>query len=157
MVGCSVDDDDHGGTPSGALAVQLGDELAEEELHHAAVAVGLGQRVVDVTEGVDAQDHGNPRSNRQLRYRVGSSWYLPLLSTEVAHAKPGLVNIEEDFLLPEETQELQRPSLTEDEILWTIAEDRNVLDLVEPHAQLFPQDIPNLLFAQLDHTFSDKR
>ena len=60
MIGSVVEEHDCIMSPAWPLLVQLLHQLSEEELDDLAVAVGLGQREVDIPLGVQAGDHGDP-------------------------------------------------------------------------------------------------
>ena len=117
VVGCAVEED-HGLLPPIRLElVELLHEGHEVDLHDAGVTVGLGQRHVGVAVCVDAHDHRDPRAHEDARHSIRRPTLLPLHSSEVAHPKPGLVNVEEAVAGLLELDELEGPLLAEDEVL----------------------------------------
>ena len=117
VVGCAVEED-HGLLPPIRLElVQLLHEGHEVDLHDAGVTVGLGQRHVGVAICVDAHDHRDPRAQEDGSNSIGRPMIPPLHPTEVAHPKPGLVDVEEAVAGLPELDELEGPLLPEDEVL----------------------------------------
>ena len=81
----SVDDDDGVLPPVSSLLVQSLRQGPEEELHHLAVRVGLGEGDIHIAQGVKTQDHGDSWLHLELGIGVGGPWYLPLHPPKVGH------------------------------------------------------------------------
>jgi hypothetical protein len=140
MVLGAIDDDDGVPPPLWPLLVQPGRQVPEEELHHLGVGVGLSEGDVHIPEGVQAEDHGDPRLHLELGDGVGRAGDLPLHPPEVGHPEPGLVDVDEDLLLSGLGQELDGPSLAQDQVLLRVRMERHRLDLAEAHAELLLHD-----------------
>jgi hypothetical protein len=117
MVLGAIHNDDCVPPPLRPLLIKPGGQVSEEELHHLGVGVGLSEGDVDITKGVQAKDHGNPRLHLELGHGVGGAWCLPLHPPEVGHPEPGLVDVEEDPLLSGLGQELDGIPLAQDQVL----------------------------------------
>ena len=139
-----VVEEQHGvAAPVGPLGVQLLDELAEEDLYDAAVAVRLGQGEIGLPERVDAQDDGDPRRQGVGGHRVRAAFWLPLHPPEVGHAQPALVDVEEGLARLPELDEALGPLLPHDEVARGVEVDRALDDLAVGHAHVLAHDLPD--------------
>ena len=140
MVLGTIDNDDGVPPPLWPLLIKPGRQVPEEELHHLRVGVGLSKGDIDVPEGVQAKDHSNPRLHLELGDGVSGAWDLPLHPPEVRHPEPGLIDVDEDLLLSCLGQELDGPSLAQDQVLLGVRMERDRLDLPEAHTELLLHD-----------------
>lgn len=88
MVGSIVQHYHRSCPPLGPLHVKSAYQLSEEELHHLAIRVALGQALVDIPVCVHGDNHADSRDHQLPRNRVAGSFRLPLLSSKIRHAQP---------------------------------------------------------------------
>ena len=77
------------------LLGQLLHQVSEEELDHLVVGIALGAAEVLLPVGVQGEDHADPGVPERLGHGVESRRLLPLHPSEIRHAEPGLVDVDE--------------------------------------------------------------
>ena len=128
---------DHGLlAPVGPELVELLHQSQEVDLHDLGVTVGLGEREVGVPESIDSRDHGDSWAEGQSGYCVGRAMLSPLHPSEVGHAEPGLIDVQEGVSGLPHLEELQGPLLSEDEILRRVGVVGRLDNLSVAHAHL---------------------
>ena len=107
MVAGSVPHDDRILPPVPILPIEGLDELGHEELEGVAVRVGLEQTGVELPEGVDGNDEGDPWRHLLDRKAGAQSFPLPAPPPIVSRVDPGLVDVDYPLLILEESEELE--------------------------------------------------
>jgi hypothetical protein len=87
------------------LLIKLLTEVLHEDPHHALVGIGHGQADPKVAQLVDGSDHADPRLHLLCLYRPLTVPRSPMLSSEVSHPQPSLVNVDYIFVPPVHFQE----------------------------------------------------
>ena len=107
MIAGSIPNDDRILPPVPVLPIEGLDELGHEELEGVAVRVGLEQTGVELPEGVDGNDEGDPRRDLLDRKAWAQSFPLPAPPPIVSRVDPGLVDVDDPLLILEESEELE--------------------------------------------------
>ena len=89
--------------PVGILAVQLPDEVGEEDGHHLVVGVGLDDAQERRPCATDRSDHGDARRDSSVSERRKLRW-LPVPPGVAGGVDPRLVDVDDAFALLEESQ-----------------------------------------------------
>lgn len=109
VVGCIVLDDHGVLLPVWPLPVQLGTQGAIVQLHHGCVRVGLAQGEVEVAQGVQCDEQGDP--GQALLNRDGGGGMLilelPIASSEITSVDPALIKVHQYFALERTFEELE--------------------------------------------------
>ena len=125
VVAGSVPHDDRILPPVSVLPVEGLDELGHEELEGVAIRVGLEQTGVELPEGVDGNDEGDPWRHLLDRKAGAQSFPLPAPPPIVSRVDPGLVDVDDPLLILEEPEELEGALLPLDQTPFRVSMDRN--------------------------------
>ena len=128
-------------TPVGTLAIQFQHQLPQEDVHHPVVGVGLQQRQVDLSIGVQANEHGDPGVHRSGWNRVGGVLLSPFHPAEIAHAQPCLVHVDDPFATMQKLDELLSELLSQHQVTLGVGIQGNLLDLPVSHPQVLLEDL----------------
>ena len=96
--------------------IQLQYQLPQEDLHHFVVGVGLQQRQVEFSFGVQSSEHGDARNYLLPANGIVGVFVHPLHPPEVTHAEPGLVYIQDSLTLLEKLYQVKGKLLSKDQI-----------------------------------------
>ena len=99
MVAGSIKDDDCILSPSRPLQIQFSYKLLEEEAKHLLIAVALGQAEVHISEGVDSNQHRDPRHHLEGSNRVIRAGWLPFHPPPITHSQPRLITVEKHHIV----------------------------------------------------------
>ena len=153
VIWCVVQHDDRFLSPSLVLLVHELDKVGEEELHDAAIAVGLEESGHDTTISGQSNYHRYPRLDLLLRNRIQLTNLLPLHPSEVAHTQPRLVYVDDGFLPQIDFHEGKGELLSQKDVLRVIAFPTDGFDLRVPHVQFLYHKFSEFLWLDFDFVF----
>ena len=116
----------------------------EEQFSDLGVRVGLEQAEIHLALRVESYEHRYPRQHWQLRDRVRGAFRSPFHSPEVAHAKPGLVNVQDALAVGHELDELHREALAAHQVPVRVGVDGDRGDLPVAHAEPIDHDVSDV-------------
>ena len=116
----------------------------EEQFSDLGVRVGLEQAQIHLALRVEPHEHRDARQHRQLRDRVRGALRSPFHSPEVAHAEPGLVNVQDALAVGHELDELHREALAADQVPVRVGVDGDRGDLPVAHAEPIDHDVSDV-------------